>query len=417
MQIDTEAEFFKTWLSQFPVSDRSVAEELVKRIKFVSADELAAGLLSLIASRVAAGETPLALYAERELRKRGGYPNKLFKVHRRKVKRASGKSGPPAVSPVHFGRPATGSEGIIANIITRSRRTNNSAIIEHPGPDSIRQNKVRRFAVVCDFIGSGNRVYEYLESAWKVESVKSWYSGGFLRFEVFCYSATLEGLKKLKSHRSSPKVFQVSGCPTVQTWGPEEARLFKQLCNKYGPKRSKKSIPGLGFGNIGALIAFDHGIPNNVPRMLIEGDKGWRPLFPKTLTSGTNMTKSASSLSRLWSAVLRLGKQSSLDELLGKKDIDPYKDLALLSLLALRKPPRSLEVVSSRMSISIQEAGSAVCRAQEALWVAPDYKLTEAGHAELEQLSKRGKIKKSRFNPNENSYYPTSLRAPKKSSS
>ena len=100
--------------------------------------------------------------------------------------------------------PQVGSEGLIASLITQLCRERRDQFLNHPGPDSIRRKKLRAFFLITDFIGSGERVCDYLTAAWRVASVKSWSSFHLLRFEVIAYSATDKGSAPRQSPSKPP---------------------------------------------------------------------------------------------------------------------------------------------------------------------------------------------------------------------
>src|SRR5690606_37235454 len=122
---------------------------------------------------------------------------------------------------------------------------------------------------------SGRRSWLYLEAAWRVASVRSWWSrraSKGMSFEVITYTSTSAGLNFVRSHASSPRVWQVTGCPTIgNSFNYAERNDIKKLCRNRNPD---KSFPALGFNDTGALIAFAHGAPNNCPACLFKSGKG-----------------------------------------------------------------------------------------------------------------------------------------------
>ena len=183
----------------------------------VSADEFLDRLEALVEARVAPGRTPIGLYAEREIRKYKGVPNRLFKEKSFRGRSRAMGAGPKPVQSPRTIDPEVGSEGLIALAITGLCRRNRSVFISHPGPDQIRKRKVRTFLLLTDFIGSGFRARNYLDAAWRLASVKSWWSFGWLRFEVVAYAATEAGKAAVETHPSRPTVHLVAACPTISS--------------------------------------------------------------------------------------------------------------------------------------------------------------------------------------------------------
>lgn len=410
MTLDLSTEEVVAWLGQFEGYDESVARRLLERLRYVTADEFQTQLSQLILSRRTEQGEPIALYAERKVGSRNGVAHRLFKETRKKPNRAYG-AGPPPVRSQHAGRHETGSEGIVANIITQIARRHRQAFLDHPGPDQIRRRKARRFILVTDFIGSGDQSSLYLDAAWRVASNKSWRSGRFLSFEVVCYSATAHGLKVLLEHPCRPIVSQVNACPTLASFQPYGDEDLISLCLRYGPNDSETKIPRLGYGALGALIAFAHGMPNNAPRLLFTKGRKWLPLFPHRVTSGARRQDYHDKRARL-AHRLELLREKKIAELALRAGLDPNADLTLLVLAALKRRPRTAEAVSARTEIGIAEAKAAMQRARAAGWLDDVNRLTPRAYQELEYLRRSSGGKTTRYMWNDAPYFPSSLRAP-----
>lgn len=399
------------WLNQFE-DDQSLAVDLLSRVRRVGADEFHDSIFNLIKERVKTFDQPVGLYAERSIRKYNGQPNRLFKESKGAVKRAKGM-GPKPVQPENHKYPETGSEGIVANIITQFVRSNRNLAYDHPGPDLIREKEIRRFILVTDFIGSGAQASRYLQSAWRISSVKSWNSGKFLDFEVLAFSASQAGISKLEKHRSKPTVSIVEACPTVFDfigYGDEDTI---ELCLKYGPKDSEcKSIPRLGHSDIGALIAFSHGMPNNAPRLFHKKGRKWFPLFMGRVVK-TGALASETQRHGRTKAKLEKMQETRLAELAAQHNADPDEVLFSLVLTALKKKPRSAMVVSARTGLSIAECEDVLRKCNEAGWIGNENALTSKAHSELQYLRRPKRPSKDLFNGDKPYYIPTQLRAPK----
>ncbi|CAM5208205.1 hypothetical protein OURE66S_03576 [Oligella ureolytica] len=226
-----DSERGQSWLAQFPMGDSSLAKELLDSFLLVSRDDFNDHLRKLILDRAASVDGVVALYAEREIRHHLGVPNKLFKEARRKIRRAEGSAGPPAIKPIKAYDPSVGSEGIVARLITDLCREFPKKFSNHPGPEQIRRKKVRAFWVVTDLVGSGRRTYAYLQAAWLVRSVRSWWSGHFLEFAVIAYASTEQGEQLLRSHSCRPNVFHVTLCPTIRnSFSERKMQIMRRLC-------------------------------------------------------------------------------------------------------------------------------------------------------------------------------------------
>lgn len=399
------------WLNQFE-EDRDRAVDLLDRVRKVGAGEFRDSLLKLIEARVRVLGQPVGLYAERSIRKYKGQPNRLFLETRTKRKRAYGV-GPKPVQPENQKFPETGSEGIVANIITQFVRGNRSLAFDHPGPDLIRERKIRHFILVTDFIGSGCQASRYLQSAWRLSSVKSWKSGGFLNFEVIAFSASRSGMVNIEKHRSKPKVSIVEACPTVFDYNQYGDTDPLTLCQKYGPKDSEcRNIPRLGHSEIGALIAFSHGMPNNAPRLFHKKGRKWVPLFMERVVNPAYLAQEVEQHTRTRATLERM-QEARLAELAAEHDAKPDEVLFSLVLTALKRKPRSTMVVSARTGLGIAECEEVLRKCADAGWIGSGNVLTPKAYQELKYLRRPRNLLKPVFKGDKSYYVPSQLRAPK----
>lgn len=400
------------WLAQFRPDEQSLVSDMLRKMLLVSRDEFSERLLTLVRQRFAQGLGPVGLYAERELRKRKGVPHLLFKETRTKVKRAFG-SGPQPVQPIRAYDLDVGSEGIVAQLVSELCREEPKNFISHPGPDQIRKSKVRRFILVTDFIGSGNRACTYLEAAWRVKSVRSWWSSrpsNGMSLEVVAYSGTETGVARVEAHPSEPVVTLVAPCPTIyNSFGRSKASELVAVCVNHFPGRESK--PSLGYGETGALIAFAHGAPNNCPRIFYERTGTWEPLFPKRVTSALRSSFSEQKAAeRLRERLLDM-RQRRLASSSDVVALDPRKQNLVAVLASLSHPPRTGAKVALRTGLTLNEVEKFLAKALGSGWIDGANRLTDQGHAELESLRKASEQKQ--LPEAEVSHYcPAQLRAP-----
>jgi len=408
-------EAVRGWIGQFDPDDQVVAVELLDEISFVNQIEFVERLRTLILKRGRAVEGAIGLYAERELNHRGGNPHRLFKETEGKVKRAYG-AGPEAVRPLRVYDQKVGSEGIVAQLISEVCRQYPAKFFSHPGPDQIRKKAIRRFVIVTDFIGSGNRVLRYLGAAWKVRSVRSWASSKQetgLRMEVVAYSSTRFGRWSVESHRSRPEVHIVRICSTIHDiYDWQKRQRLTRLCRQYDPA-GKGGLEALGYEGVGALVAFAHGVPNNAPRILHTFGKNWIPLFPARITAEIrqNFPDDENDPSVIANKLVAM-RQLRLARVTWLEGIRPHLRVPLLVLAALARAPRDSETLSSRTGLSILDVEDAVWHAFRIGWIDDRRRLTDRGHAELRSARQFAATEKALSEPAEIPYYPRSLREP-----
>lgn len=410
MQLNLTTDNVVAWLGQFDGNDEATARHLLENVLYVTADTFRDELSKLVLSLQDKPGDLIALYAERKIKTRLGVAHRLFKESRTKVKRAYG-AGPSPVQSPHYGRHETGSEGIVANLITQIKRQHKQFFFDHPGPDDIRRKRIRRFVLVTDFIGTGKQSSLYLDAAWRLSSTKSWWSGKFLRFEVVCYAATQEGIANVRSHPCHPTIRQVIACPTLSILDPYETGNFRSLCERYGPRNSETKIPRLGYGDIGALIAFAHGMPNNGPRMLFKSGRKWQALFPARVTIAAKPVDFDNEQAQL-AKRLEMLREKKIGELVRRSGLDPKNVLSILILAALKKRPRTAEAASARSGLGLAETIKVLERARKDGWIDKNNKLTADAYRELKFLRNQTEAVTTRYVSDDTFYFPNSLRAP-----
>lgn len=332
--------------------------------------------------------------------------------------------------PTRAYQPEVGSEGIVAQLITDLCRQFPKRFLNHPGPDKIRESRARAFWVLSDLVGSGKRAYDYLSAAWKVRSVRSWRSGRFLRFGVIAYAMTQSGQSRIARHPCKPLTSYVQPCPTIfSAFSGSAVDAYVSLCQRYDPVSPKsgtfKGEESLGYGGIGALIAFAHGAPNNSPRIFHKTSRrahGWIPLFPARVTAELPRTGFGRSLrAETISARLNALGNKALAKSPAARSASIEIKKRYLVLAALSRGQRGDVILAIKTGLSIFEVGH-VCNELESFgWIGARRVLTDAGLGELRHLRRTVELRRPSVAANaeveKTPYYPTSLRAPVISSS
>ena len=412
----SQPDHVEAWLDQFAGPDREVASNLLGRIRHVSASEFDSKFYNLINQRLSAGPTPLAFYVEREWGHRGGKAYRLFREPDTKRNRRAAGNGPPIVAPRRTVRATVGSEGIVANIASRFARADPRNVYINPGPDQIRPSQpgepgIRRFVLVADFIGSGDRAYRFLDAAWNVRSVRSWWSLPAHKgwsFEVVAFAATEHGRDRVERHPCKPIVHVCEPCPSIKnSFSGRDKITAERLCARYDPTPAKDDP--LGYGGAGILMTFAHGMPNNAPTIFHRKGRRWVPLYPKRVTS-------------------ELQPDSERSELLRRKLLDQADDRLLRSptFAAATKPLREAVRVTSIIArggggpldlaattgLTVSSVQDATDRAQQYGWIDSSGRVTERGKAELRRV-RRAAVRSTRVPSGSSTrYVPDQLRVP-----
>ncbi|NLH79599.1 MAG: hypothetical protein GX458_01975 [Phyllobacteriaceae bacterium] len=413
----SQTDFSRHWLAQFSEAERPAASQLADALMLVSHDALYRGLRRLLDELAThrdegAQELPLALFAERAVEARDiedqdyGHVRKVLPFFPGTDEgRATGAGMPPIV--VNPDDQEVGSEGAIANFITGYERLRRGRVLSHPGPDAMRTRRVSHIVIVTDFIGSGKRVWEMLEAFWRVATIRSWHSYGFVRFVVVAYSGTEDGLEHIRSHRSRPNVRVVHACPTVFTaFAGAERDAIETLCRTH-PHKSRDPF---GFGGAGALIAFSHGIPNNAPPILHRNRKGWVPLFFNRSALGADQHFPAANADALADRAREVLQIRAAKRFLSNPARRQWVE-TMLVLTALKDGSRTAVSVSARTRLPLTTVEQVLRFTRIADWTSARNTLTVLGRRELRRLQSRRA--RTIVLPTEDIpyYYPSQLRA------
>jgi hypothetical protein len=419
----------QAWLKQFNLGDRALAKKLLETFVLVSRDDFVDHMRAMLLREAENVGGMIALYAERELRHRYGIPHRLFKESKGAKKRALGVSGPAAVKPTKAYDPSVGSEGIVAQMISQLCLEHPRKFLDHPGPDRIRSKQARAFWVVTDLIGSGDRASRYLEAAWRVRSVRSWWSFRLMQFAVMAYSATKLGEARVARHPSKPKIHIIIPCPTIgSSFSEKEAEQMKRLCTTYDPTSGEigdapwiTGGPSLGYGSAGALIAFAHGAPNNTPLMFHKASKNrkkpWIPLFPARVSAGISKEAFGVDLTaeKISSRLAKLGDHNlAKSKAVLRSDILTSQTFLLLSALSSHQRFND-RILAERTGFRVHELRRLLERVIQYGWIDSQRRLTDRGVGQLAHARKQMHLNTS-AEPivihEQEPYYPTSLRQP-----
>lgn len=413
-----EQEKTQLWLSQFNKrpEDRLLAEKLVDSVSYCPLSDFKNSLVKLIKS-----ELPLrsssALFIERELQKtKSELPPPIYKSEKtlnsrskKKHMRAYG-AAQHVVQSLTFKTQDIGSEGLVASIANTLCRSNPTRFLLQPAADNIRSSRVRNFVILTDFIGSGKRAYDMLDAMWNVPSIRSWHSAKFLRFWVLAYSGTLQGINNVREHRFSPTVRLVTECPTLFNSFDDDLTDMIELCQEYGSYNKEP----FGWRNTAALLAFEHGAPNNMPAIFVSdktrGSRKWASLFPKRVTENLWPSAQINPDCAIRNALDELNFSEISKSPRFKRYTDQNKS-AMIILLAHSRGKRKLAELRRVLPLSIDSLLSARARAIRRGWLTNSGALTLAGHKAIRFLHRQGKKFFVAPDPFA-SYYPTQLRAP-----
>jgi hypothetical protein len=388
------------WLEQFDPEDAEAASQLVWGLTLVSHSAFERDLSRRILDAAAQVGSPVAIFAAREITDTDDFDCKLNVI--------DGSSNVDSVNPGSD----IGSEGRVAATIRSICRTKPSQLLNHPNKGEMLATKCDAIIVVDDLIGSGDRVYYFLNALWRNLSLRSWKSRSNIRFIVVAYASTEKGCERVTSHRCSPEVIYGRICPTLKSvpWSDSKKNAVSSLCKQYGRNVAAWRFV-LGYGRSSALLVFEHGCPNNVPAILWSGPmvkKQWVPLFPAKAVLPPETSAFPPEIARrdpidllVDAGQARLA--NAFPVILG------LSHETLLILAFAEKGIRTLAAISFATGKTESECANALKNCIQWGLLTHRLRLTSAGIAELRAAERKSRIKEIAPVGND-SYYPQMLR-------
>lgn len=400
------------WLAQFDDLDQAEAADLLDRLVLLSEAQVSERIFSQL-DAISCAQGRIALYAEREIPQKTAFAVEQY-VDSKGVTRSRAVPNArfEAVRP-RRGSTRVGSEGWMAFLVSQAVKAN-ARYVGHPSPkqytSSTPAGRIRKVVIVTDFIGSGDRLWNMLERFWRVPTFTAWWSRGYVRFHIVAAAGTAAGIAKVKTHRCRPEVHCATVVPTLgkgmiaNPW----AKGWTALAKSYG-----KSHPEpLGYKASGALVAFEYGMPNNVPAILGERFKGWRPLYKGRAPSDLNPLFGLPPTS--WHLIRNIAEQrlAQLRRALDFKSRrhDRLEMLAFLLTIRGRWHTDAAVEIAEKSGLRTDDVLRLRDRAAAVGWISSQGRLTDEGRklvrAGVSLVPKATRSVAGRLHP----YYPRSLR-------
>lgn len=393
----------QNWLRNFPLDEQAAARLLLDSILLVGQDALRESMTALIEEVANKLDTPIALIPVRELAPGQAYYQ-------------PGKDAKPRILlPNSF----PGSEAIIASILHGVRRAQSGTnpFVAAPSLKNMRDARCKTVLLVDDFAGSGNRIASFLKGYRKHPTLRSWSSYGCIEYHVAVFSATPKAKAKLDKVFGPDNVHIYSICPTIanRRWEAREEDAVRKMCGRY--QSSAIYCHALGYDATGALIAFSHSAPNNLPVILWQqhraGYPGWQAFFnDKGVPSDIHSLFGKTDDERRRASALARMRQKNLASLAwAQLPSTQIADMVLVLAAASRRakaPPQIAELTG----LSVPDVERALKLCQGLQLIDRRLHLTDSGRAELDHARTiRLLADDFQLNGSTDPYYPQQLRA------
>jgi hypothetical protein len=264
-----------------------------------------------------------------------------------------------------------------------------------------KKHQTIRICVIDDFIGTGNQLNT---SLWKgIYSIKAKYD---LTIELYllCPFILKGAVNRLQSYLKPENV--LAGIQTPSAFNAPSPifiggrrNLIRKFCLRYGkelffktdkenPKGPQKAHP-LGYEDSQALVAFDHGTPNNSLPILWSQRNGWYPIFPRHSNTRISEARKFKTETRFWLAVayhLKITPFFSKKDLYERYQENPI-DLRLFVLIRLLKQRRSIPVILQLINLSYTEYRDVLAEGIQRGVLNDDHSLTIVANEEYHRIS------------------------------
>lgn len=401
----------RVFISKFKAADQDAATQLVDALVLMNEADVAGEIrkqIELIVKTRRGARKSAAIYVEREFAERAIFKSQKVRARDGVMRmRATGLRGPPAVSPIR-GHMRVGSEGSGASVVSGSVSKHRRVLMNHPGPDKLRQRKAGLIVIVTDFIGSGTRVSKILDKFMAVPSVRSWRAHRWVNFAVVAAAATREGIALVERHGSRPKVHPGVIAPAFATYHDQAAAAdWEAMTHQYGPRSARGAGPK-GYLNGGALIVFSYRAPNNVPLFLTTKGARWKPLFDGPIADDMRPAFGLKPVDQ------RVAESSIAIDANLAADLLAQELQTAVVLKAVHgrwRDGQEIEI-AERTGLTVSEVTETHERAVRIGLLTPQGRLTDAGQ-NLAEASRRQERRRPTIPTGANPYYPVALRAPR----
>ena len=395
-----------TWINNFPLRDRETARWLINGLTLVSLSNFSRTIQRIVTAEASAFDGPIALFSIREVTSNISY------FQQTSIKDKSARSVSPLTRSADIG-----SEGHVASIIRQFAKGNHQKFMNHPTIGEMRRRKCRAILVIDDLIASGNRTRKFLDAIWLDQSIRSWWSLGYISLRAIAYSSISQGMQHVTRAKYKPAVVVDRTCPTYPElpWPRSRREAISNLCRTYGNHTSKPAM-AMGYKRTMAAMVFEHGCPNNTPAILWAGSgkhKSWHPIFPqRSIPTDTQTVFPPEIVRRDPISVLIDAGQTRLAKT-GFRRIGHIGSRQAFTLLALlSKGLRRNEALTFSSGLSNSQVERLLQKYISWGLVTPTRRITQAGLDELEH-ARRLLPKAVDVAPiSKESYYPTELRGP-----
>nr|WP_298893882.1 hypothetical protein [uncultured Acinetobacter sp.] len=280
VQFLSDTDFAKNWLNQFEnATDRYNAKKLLNSLKYISNTDFETFIYEKLDYLKNKLNKRLAVYPVITPLPENIAGSKLFTGKFQEIAETNAKVREDGK------RRQYGSEDRVGHILEKvsSLHRGNGSVSDIeccPTVNTLIRQGIKDIVFVDDICGSGERfvnffkkvIPSYLKRLISINKIRLWF---------VCYGITSSGLnfikRKIKYFKTHPESIISNYSPL--RFDNRISSDVRDLCFKYTRKIYGNDSASLGYKNTIGGIVFEHGCPNNLPRILWDNNKSWNALF------------------------------------------------------------------------------------------------------------------------------------------
>ena len=397
----------RVWLSNFVPEDRPTAQTLLDSIKFVQLSTIRRNLRILLQAllsdqKIIEPAMVLAALSMEDLPQLEPpeRPHVAFDTF--------GLGDRISVTP--------GSEGLIGNLIRDLLRVPPTASCSLLPPtatlESLRQHRCRSIVIVTDYSGSGAQLWNYAKTLVRNRTIRSWRSGGLLQIHAVAFAATPTAFEMPCRPRSPlDNLWAAETAPTFgdRPWTASERAAVEQLCHLY-TQRGRQS-EAFGYQASRGLFATEAGAPDNLPVILRQSGKNWRPFFDGRTVPAELVSELGDYAPEFDSdGLVASTGQARLARMPPSRNTRHVSTELLKVLALLNRRARPAAEVAATMGLDLQRAERLLAALTRLGLIDEDRRLTAAGAAELAAGKRAVREVAVTLKPSSDFYYPSTMR-------
>jgi hypothetical protein len=314
--------------------------------------------------------------------------------------------------------PLPGSEGVISNILREFygvRKKTPGLLLPGSQLAALRRHRCRTILLVTDYAGTGAQCLDIVNSLLRNATIRSWRSFGWLEIRIIAFATSEIAAKRIRKSGRVDGLDVVERAESFDTadWTQHQAAAVEEICKRYADPSRRARNEALGYRESKGLTVMQHGVPNNLPAILIQtsnSDMPWIAPFPDRTFPAALQSEIVGYRPR---PEMELASDGSADpELLTAltRKVSGTQRPYLIVLSAIAGGNSAVEQIASALSTSTIQVASVTAALHSWGLIDGNNHLTDRGWQILKRFRMRPRKITFTLKGNDEPYYPMQLR-------